>query len=126
MADLNLTGQSLDRADIVFIVANRITNNTIGIDLSTEQTITAWNFFDGNTDDLANPAAWAEEGAYACYICDESEINTNQTDDADPGAPLHGDGDDGYNAQATEDFNLKADRTYNGDGTDVVGLNIGS
>ena len=35
-------------------------------------------------------------------------------------------GDDGYVAQATDDFNLDTGVTYNGDGTDTAGLGIGS
>ena len=101
--------------DMNIILCNRITNNEVGIDFSNEIGLCGWNLFHNNTTaDLANPAAFG--AAYAIAIPDDSDTNTNEIDP---------DADDGYNARATDDFNLKASRTYNGE-TEFVDLNIGS
>jgi len=101
----------------VRIYASRITNCTEGIDFNNNVGLCGWNLFHNNTNDRANPAAWSSVGLDAAYIQDESETNTNLDDQ---------DADDGYENLANDDFNLKPGRTYNGDGSDTVGLNIGS
>ena len=54
----------------------------------------------------------------AYFIPTEAGVDTNDISDTDD--------DDGYNNKATQDFNLKADRTYNGDGNDTIPMGIGS
>ena len=101
--------------DWVILLQNRITNNETGIDFSGEIGLCGWNLFHNNTTaDFANPAAFGT--TYAIAIPDNSDTDTNEIDP---------DADDGYNARATDDFNLKASRTYNGE-TEYVDLNIGS
>jgi len=116
ISDDNVIGVSIS-TDIVRLLYNRITNNTTGIDFSSETTICGWNYLHGNTTDLANPSAWSDAGIYACYITEDDGTNTNKADT---------DVDDGYVDQANQDYRLKADRTYNGDGSDVIPLGIGS
>lgn len=102
-------------ADMAFMLCNRITNNVTGIDFSSEVGLCGWNLFHNNTTaDLANPAAFGV--TYAIAIPDNADTDTNEIDP---------DADDGYNARATDDFNLKTSRTYNGE-TEYVDLNIGS
>lgn len=101
--------------DWIIMLCNRITNNGTGIDFSSEIGLCGWNLIHGSTvADFANPAAMG--AAYAIAIPDDSDTDTNEIDP---------DADDGYNARATDDFNLKASRTYNGE-TEYVDLNIGS
>jgi hypothetical protein len=116
IADGEVTGMRI-ASDEVELFANRITNNTLGIDFSQELTICGWNLFHNNGNDLGDPAAWSEEGLYSLYIAFEGVTNTNQQDP---------DADDGYSDRGNDDFNLTASRTYNGDGTDTVGFGIGS
>lgn len=96
-----------DRTRIFF---NRITNCATGIDAGGVSQLFGWNLFHNNTADTAN-AAFLEAIPY------EATTDTNQYDP---------DADDGYNATGTFDYNLKASRTYNGDGNDTIGLNVGS
>ena len=101
--------------DWAVMLCNRITNNETGIDFSNEIGLCGWNLFHNNTTaDFANPAAMG--AAYAIAIPDNADADTNEIDP---------DADDGYNARATDDFNLKTSRTYNGE-TEYVDLNIGS
>lgn len=92
------------------IQLNRITNLATGLDAANEVQFYGWNYFHDNTNDTTN-------STYAYPIPLDGTSNTNQADV---------DADDGYNASGTDDFNLKTDRVYNGDGSDVIGLNIGS
>lgn len=102
-------------SDGIMLFCNRITNNETGIDFSSELCLCGWNLFHNNTTaDLANPAAFG--AIYAIALPDNSDTDTNEIDP---------DADDGYNARVTDDFNLKASRTYNGE-TEYVDLNIGS
>lgn len=105
----------LASVDYTFFLLNRITNNTTGIDFGSKFVLAGWNYLYGNTTDLANPAAWSSVGIYAAYVAWKSTTNSNKTGI-----------DDGYNDRANDDFNLKASRTYNGDGNDVIDLGIGS
>ena len=127
VADGEVTGIELFQIDGQIIVGCRITNNAEGIDFSSELALCGWNYFHGNTADLANPVAWSDKGLYAAYIVDETDDgNTNISKDADWGLGQATDADDGYENRANDDFNIKTSRTYNGDGTDTAGLNIGS
>jgi len=110
---------------------SRLTNNAAHANLSNEIGIFGWNVFYNATadNDLDLPDAWSTFAArtYAYFLRDESLLNTNKSDTADWGSGTIGDADDGYNDKAgPDDFNLKASREYNGDGTDVVAMNIGS
>lgn len=96
-------------ADLVMF--NRFTNLATGINANSKVGLYGWNLFYNNTNDTSN-------ATYLEAIRLDGTANTNDTTD--------GDADDGYNAAATDDFNLKASRTYNGDGNDVIDLNIGS
>ena len=116
ISDSNTVGVTVF-VDNVRLFYNRITNNGTGIDFSDETTVCGWNYLHGNTTDLANPSAWSDAGIYACYITEDDGTNTNKADT---------DVDDGYVDQANQDYRLKADRTYNGDGSDVIPLGIGS
>ena len=102
------------------ILNNRITNNTNGINFGGNFTsVCGWNYLHDNTNDLVGPTAWSDVGVYAAYLRDGDEVNTNIHDI---------DSDDGYNAQASDDFNLKYDRKYcgdGGDGDDKLNLNTG-
>jgi len=103
-------------SDLVSILCSRLTNNATAIDFSSELTILGWNVIHGSTvADYANPASIDYIKSYAIPLDADSDTN-----EIDP------DADDGYNARGSDDFNLKASRTYNGDGTDVIDMNIGS
>lgn len=126
VADAGVVGVHAD-LDGAVVLASRITNCTTGVDFSSELTYCGWNIFDGNTADLLDPTAWSENGVYAAYFQLLNETNTNQSDDAGTsGAPQHGDGEDSYNDQANNDFNLKATGTYVGDGDDVIDFDYGN
>jgi len=106
-------------SDFMTVLASRFTNCGTGIDFSDEHTLLGWNLFHNNTADMANPAAIGgyEDATYANAIPYDADADTNEIDP---------DVDDGYNASGSDDLNLKASRTYNGDGSTVVKMNIGS
>ena len=107
--------------DWLVLLNNRITNNSNGINFGGNYpSVCGWNYLHNNTTDLVTPSAWSDVGIYAAYISDDNELNTNIHDK---------DSDDGYNAQASDDFNLKYDRKYcgdGGDGDDILDLDTGS
>jgi len=113
-----VTGLGL-QTDANIVIGNRITNCGTGVDFSSEETIFAWNYIHNNTTDFANPASIGgyANGGYANTVPNDADEDTNEID---------ADADDGYNNAGNDDLNLKAARTYNGDGNDVVAMNIGS
>ena len=92
------------------LLANRVTNCATGINGNSTISIFGWNLFHNNTNDTTS-------ATYLEAIPLDSDTDTNEYDP---------DADDGYEDAANKDFNLKTSRTYNGDGTDTVGLGIGS
>lgn len=97
-------------AEAILLLLNRITNCNEGVDANNAIVLQGWNLYHGNTTNIANSGT-----VYG--IPYDSDTDTNEY------AP---DADDGYNDASNMDYNLKTSRTYNGDGTDVVGLGIGS
>jgi len=100
-------------------IATRLINCTTGIDFNDQRITCGWNVFANNTNDRTNPTVWDWEGVFSVYVTNESTTNTNK-DDPD------GATDDGMTDASNKDFNLEAGKTYSGDGSDTVGLNIGS
>ncbi|MCP3683576.1 MAG: hypothetical protein GY861_12885 [bacterium] len=96
------------------VLANRITNFTgvggVGLDANSDLMFHGWNLYDNNTDDTDNDTLLTAIPA-------DADTDTNEYDP---------DVDDGYNNAGNRDLNKKASRTYNGDGTDTLGLNMGS
>ncbi len=92
------------------IALNRFTNLVTGISADDGLGVFGYNLFHNNTNDVLGM------GVYQAIPMD-GDTDTNKYDP---------DADDGYNDASSNDFNLKASRTYNGDGTDVIGLKIGS
>jgi parallel beta-helix repeat protein len=99
------------------IIGCRITNNTYGIyDIAAgDGTHFLNNYFHGNTNDYLA----LSQANVKMPLIDQSgsEVDSNLS---------NVDADDGYNDRSSDDFNLKSDRTYNGDGSDVWGLGLGS
>jgi hypothetical protein len=91
-------------------IMNRFTNLATGLNCGSNVVFYGWNLFDNNTTDVSNAGG-------SLTIPQDGTADTNQYDP---------DADDGYNNTATQDYNLKASRTFNGDGTDTVGFNVGS
>ena len=92
------------------LIANRITNHVTGYNNNNDVNIYGFNLFHNNTSDVINTS-----GLFSAF--NGADLDTNEYDP---------DVDDGYNNAGSLDYNLKASRTYNGDGTDTVGLGIGS
>jgi hypothetical protein len=112
MDGTNQTGETgaLYNRDWATFIANRITNCATGLDCGGEVVLFGLNLFHNNTADTANVG-----------ISDTLPFDTVvDSNEYDP------DIDDGYNAAGSFDYNLKADRTYNGDGSDTIGMNVGS
>jgi len=108
----NQTGETgLMISDGNKVTGCRITNCATGIDSIARINMYGWNVFNGNTANTAN-------ATYLYAIPYDADSDTNE-DNPDAG-------DDGYENVANDDFNIKTSMTYNGDGTDTVGLNIGS
>ena len=113
--------------DRVYILASRITNCAEGINAVSNLGVVGWCLFDGNSDDTSNDTL-------LYHLPFESDLDlsagvkgvfsegnpSGSTNKFDP------DADDGYNSAGDMDYGLKADRTYNGDGSDTVGFNVGS
>lgn len=119
VADGETTGMELD-GDRCFILASRITNCTNGIDFNTFLSIAGFNYFHNNTNDVV-------DATRAFNLTFEQAVTNHVMSGGIEGSnKIDVDADDGYENRAADDFNLKADRTYNGDGSDTVGLNIGS
>ncbi len=93
------------------IIANRFTRLATGLDCSSNVVFYGWNLFYDNTADTANLGG-------SLPIPLDGTANTNDTTD--------GDADAGYNDTTKKDYNLKVGRTFNGDGTGVIGLGVGS
>ena len=114
IADSNATIGTQTAMDYSYVLMSRITNQAgagdIGLDAGDELVFIGYNVFDTNTSDIANTAL-------RNLIPMDANTDTNEYDP---------DADDGYNNLGNDDFNLKASRTYNGDGNDVIGLGIGS
>lgn len=92
------------------IIANRITNCSTGYDNNNDVNVYGFNLFHNNTTDISNTT-----GLFAAI--DHAGNDSNRVDP---------DAGDGYNNAATMDYNLVAGNTYVGDGTDTLGLGIGS
>ena len=94
------------------IIGCRITNNTTGIDIQSagHMCLYGFNYFHGNTTDISDASVDSR-------ILTIGGADTNQYDV---------DADNGYNNAASYDFNLKANRTYNGDGNDLLLFGVGS
>ncbi len=99
------TGIAPDNDSVV--LATRITNLATGYDGGTDNQISAYNLFHNNTTDI--------NGAYVQQL-NYNGVDTNKFDP---------DADDGYNDASSDDYNLKADRTFIGNGSDVVPLGVG-
>jgi hypothetical protein len=103
----NGTGIESNGSGESLIIENRITNSVIGFDNNSDINMVGFNVFDNNTDDIIDP-----------NIIEKLRLDaTVDTNLYDP------DADDGYENAALDKYNLKASRSYNGDGTDVIGLN---
>jgi hypothetical protein len=110
-----------------FILATRITNAAEGVDANTQLGVVGWSLFQGNTDDTNNDTL-------LYHLPFESDLDLSGTDKGvfSEGNPtgttnkFDPDADDGYTSASGQDYNLKASRTYNGDGSDTVGFNVGS
>lgn len=113
VADSEYTGFTLNDW-MCFVMRSRITNNTEGLTTNTSGDLAAFGFnlFHNNTTD------WQDNGATGTQLM--RNYATADSNKYDP------DTDDGYNNQSNSDFNLKRNRTYNGDGSDTIGLGIGS
>ncbi len=97
------SGQSL-------IIENRITNcATEGIDNNNDVNVYGLNVFHNNGTDVGNT----------------SISETIDIDSATDSNKYDVDADDGYESAADEKYNLKADRTNNGDGSDIILLGVG-
>lgn len=103
------TGINLTASQNV-IIGCRITNCATGINGGNKWGTYGWNLFDNNTSDTSNDS----------YLDPLPYTTDTDTNEIDP------DADDGYNDAANGDHNLKASRTYNGDGNDLVGLGLGA
>jgi len=87
------------------VIGNRITNNTTGIDFTSDTAVCGWNYFHDNTADVSN--------ATLAYNIPYHEALTNHLMSAgiDGTNKVDVDADDGYNDRTNDDFNLKASRT---------------
>ncbi len=95
--------------DYNLVLFNRITNLATGLDASSEAVWYGWNLFESNTADTANMTL-------AVPIPQDADLDTNEID---PDA-----GDDGYEDASAMKYNLKESMKYNGDGNDVIGMNV--
>jgi len=91
-------------ASIGVIVGNRFTNLGKGIDFNDVYMAYGWNLFHDNTTDIL-------DGTLARPIPYDSDTDTNEIDP---------DADDGYNDVASNDFNIKADRTLRRTAIDLL------
>jgi len=112
--------------DQVLMLASRITNAAIGIQGNSNFATIGWCLFDGNTDDTA-------QDTLLFHLPFQSDLdltsNKGVFSEGNPAGSTNKfdpDMDDGYNAASSQDYNLKASRTYNSDGTDTVELGVGS
>jgi hypothetical protein len=95
-----------------FSLMNRVTNNVIGNRFESASNLSIYGFtlYEGNT---ANTSVL---GTDVVVMRNASDSDTRI---------LGTDTDDGYNDRTNEDFNLKRDRSYNGDGRDASNGNSG-
>jgi len=114
--------------DLVYVFATRITNSVNGIEATDNLGIVGWCLFDGNTNDSGDAT---DTLLYHLPFQSDLDLTSNKgvfsegnpagsTNKFDP------DTDDGYEDATSLDYNVKTSRTYNGDGTDTVGFNVGS
>lgn len=92
------------------VAFNRFTNLVTGISADDGLGVFGYNLFHNNTNDVLGMTVYQA-------IPMDADADTNEYDP---------DVDDGYNDVAKNDFNLKASRTYNGDGNDVIPMKIGT
>jgi len=112
VADNEYTGVTVNDL-LYFVMRTRMTNCTEGLTFNSSGDVGVYGFnlFHNNTSDVV------DNGAGTQIMRNYATADSNKYDP---------DSDDGYNNASNEDFNLKRNRTYNGDGSDTIGLGIGT